>query len=129
MKAQELRINNWVKHPKGHYLRVSEILRSLLSVKGPGGVRDELIYSDVSPIPLTTEILEKCGFEFEDNDSSRYGWYKRLNKHFWFSWCHLEFISIEDSDSNVLIDIPCSYVHQLQNISYDFTGEELEFKP
>lgn len=144
MKAQELRIGNWVYvYEDGHntYTKIKGVV--IVGDRKIDGYSSDFVYYDfgssiltdcdgeelVTPIPLTPEILEKFGFVFEDNKSTRYGWYKRLNKQIWISWCRAEFIHLEDSDSNVLIDIPCSYVHQLQNISYDFTGEELEFKP
>lgn len=126
MKAQELRINNWVKHPKGHYLQVREILQPALSVKGTGGVRDELIYSDVSPIPLTPEILEKCGFEWSIYHQA----FHKIGFVFDLSERHVRGYYLHISRNNSIIICPeILHLHQLQNLIYALTGEELEFKP
>ncbi len=77
------------------------------------------------PIILTVEMLEKCGFEFVgsaiNNESvvSVYGDYAKgkfvLNAghHEWWFW---------SSPFNTMI----KYLHQLQNLYFALTGEELE---
>jgi hypothetical protein len=73
------------------------------------------------PIPLTTELLEKCGFKLDDFYSLR------INRQLW-----LQYISDKISlgyDSNfgslpLLLEI--KYLHQLQNIYFALTGQELE---
>ena len=75
-------------------------------------------YEDVEAIPLTGEMLEKCGFEnvanlFELNKMAIYmpgGNYKN-GRLYYNSWFIIE---------------PPLYLHQLQNIYYALTGEELE---
>lgn len=72
MKANELMVGDWVQNPLGWKARV-------MSIKHTCVIKDEWEYlfkigiskdtfqnnlseSDLSPIPLTTEILEKNGF-------------------------------------------------------------------
>lgn len=78
-------------------------------------------YEEVCGIELTPEILEKCEFEKKEN-----GCY--LNNHIW--------IVPDGSDSgNISIDwrlefnntlIKIDFVHQLQNIYFTLTSEELK---
>jgi hypothetical protein len=69
-----------------------------------------------SPIPLTPEILEKCGFE-KDQD----GIYRLLNCLYWLDNGVLQ-ISL---DYAPLFNAPCKYLHQLQNLIFCLLGEEL----
>jgi len=73
---------------------------------------------DVNPIPLTEEILLKCGF-VENGDTMQFhlqGQIVSFNRldggNFW----------IMDTDKG----IRCKYLHQLQNTWYTFKGKELE---
>jgi hypothetical protein len=72
------------------------------------------------PIPLTPEILEKCGFYFEKH------WYKRIANLDFFI-CSLgnmdEFYLLQFGSCGIMP--PCKYLHQLQNLYFALTGEEL----
>lgn len=130
MKAQELRIGNWV---------------DIKSFNGNQGiVRTQFNYDLLryihlcEPIPLTPEILEKCGFKkiheankhFAINDPNGYaGKYKisifqTLNNQ----W-QIAFSDEVSSYKDYIPTTKISYLHQLQNLIYALTGEELEFKP
>jgi len=91
--------------------------------------------NDFAPIPLTEEILLKCGFEFNENRKSWSVEFETLwennittNKVFYikydvdygFWWCGLEDHSL-DSIALCRID----YIHALQNIFHSITGQEL----
>lgn len=80
---------------------------------------------DIYPIPLTPEILEKCGFEKQDNR-----WYK-LN--ICEDYINLYFESLakaELSISGLGMKLPhIEHLHQLQNLIYSLTKQELEYKP
>ena len=77
--------------------------------------------SDLIPIPLTPEILEKCGF---DKATDKFGGYLsplhkggriRIDKdNLWWNGC---------------FSTEVKHLHQLQNLYYSLTNEELEFKP
>ncbi len=72
---------------------------------------------DIYPVPLTSEMLEKCEF-VKDGD----GCYHKGNMY-------------RISDSAVQLSIgyasvyncPCEYLHQLQNLYFSLTGKELVF--
>lgn len=87
---------------------------------------------DIKPIPLTEEWVLKFGFEFVSKQH-QYGWFKDvLDRQ--ICWCHSKEISIEfrtgqyDEYQGTLIDVDCEYVHQLQNLYFALTGEELTLK-
>ncbi len=71
------------------------------------------------PIPLTEEWLLKFGFEK-----------KGVNRTRWIFW-KIDLVEDEKGiysfdESRIYIDI--NYVHQLQNLYFALTGEELTFK-
>lgn len=70
----------------------------------------------IHPIPITKEILEKCGFKL----SSEKGDY--VNE---------EIIFVYKEDNNWYLDtgiggIKCNYLHQLQNAYFILTEKQLE---
>lgn len=76
---------------------------------------------DANPIPLTHEILEKAGGQFCDGLGSK--WYIFVNNQYNVV---IDLIGrgyfIKDSHSEL------QSVHQLQNLYFALTGEELEIK-
>jgi hypothetical protein len=78
----------------------------------------------ISPIPLTPEILEKCGFNKEEKKTNRNdipsGTYQVYDKgHFAFNSIHGWWFNGKQ------LDFPPQYLHQLQNLYYFLCGEEL----
>lgn len=74
---------------------------------------------NVDPIPLTPEILEKCGFEYEGISTlTKDGFPVYFKKK---GAALQAFVHYLDKP----IKVPCEYVHQLQNLVYILTGEEL----
>jgi len=114
MKASELRIGNYVK-----YLTLngnSEILAN-------GIYLFELGELELGPILLTKEWLLKFGFYKELRDSGEAGFFMSKND------CN---VIIKDfGDGFIFIwelsfmGKPIKYVHQLQNLYFALTGEEL----
>jgi hypothetical protein len=85
------------------------------------------------PIPLTPEILEKCGFKKIEN-SVQFGWYISVSNRL-LCWCYSDVVSIEfkngqcdEYNNHTFFDFPCKYLHQLQNLYFALTNEELTFK-
>jgi hypothetical protein len=124
MKANELRIGNWVyDNSKGFADRTI----------GERQVSHELIYSmacgndkEISGIPLTEEWLLKFGFtrgfrdEFEiKNKDSYFQSLRKSNDGYVHCWSG-NFDDIESSE--------IQHVHQLQNLYFALTGEELIVK-
>lgn len=112
MKANELRIGNWVEQPNDGVTRVTAILNDL-QIKTETGYIDKYC----RPIPLTEEILLKCGFRKLD----KYTFVK--NK--WFVYKRKRGFVTASKQREVKFD----YVHLLQNWYYFNTnGEELEIQ-
>jgi len=127
MEVRELRIGNWVSHwgdscmvkeikheNTSFYLYCADTLNDLVNV---GNVIDAF-----KPIPLTPEILEKAGFEKKDMGIV---WqYGKRGRNFWFLILH------DPKFEHFCFDSPhhthfFKYVHQLQNLIFALTGEEL----
>ena len=75
----------------------------------------------IKPIPLTPEILEKCGFE-------------KGSIYFYFP--KFRIAKIENSDNWIILfsnsDLPIcrfQHLHQLQNLYWCLTNEELNYTP
>ena len=70
MKANELMIGDWVLYNETH--------QQILEISGIDDEvyleTDELVHqSEIQPIPLTPEILEKNGFELKEGEIGMYG--------------------------------------------------------
>jgi len=107
MKAEELRINNWVKDENGPY-----------QIKGEHLDEDNFPTIQTWEIPLTEEWLLKFGFENWD-------------KNKWVDSNSVLTISKNDDNFLCLInqrDVDILYVHQLQNLYFALTGKELTLK-
>ena len=129
MEAKELRIGNWVLVENDHETIKAITQTAFLCVldgKGDGYMQ---LHKDVYPIPLTEEWLIKFGFKKENNtiysisdklSSSEVGkWYFFKNENNSFT----PHIKRENKFSWIGKEI--KYVHQLQNLYFALTGEEL----
>lgn len=125
MKASELRIGNWFKNLRRNKEVTAGYNTFYFLSEGP------LEEDDIQPIPLTEEWLLKFGFE----DDSYAVFRKVIDKGISIS------VSFQDYAHTMLCDHPvtiwpndysipikCQYVHQLQNLYFALTGEELEVK-
>lgn len=115
IKSNELRIGNLATGSESNnYFRLtSEMIRHI--DKG---------LAVVNPIPLTPEILEQCGFEKDIIDHpvpnhEAFGFYKFHVKIYWTKQIKVWY-------KGSPIDIVVKYLHQLQNLHFALTGEELE---
>lgn len=106
LKASDLRIGNWVNNYKGGPVKITAT-----------GIKIADIEEDFfNPIPLTPEILEKCGFEWDI-----------VTKRYWNSG-PIE-ISLIKQTANIGRDtfiLEFHHLHQLQNLYFALTGIELE---
>ena len=140
MKANELRIGNYLQDQNGNILLVIHISTESIQTT----VLDRIKYPlpngwQMEPIPLTPEILEKCGFE-NDYKNSGSKWHKKQ----YFTDCkeaaEVMIINVNPENGRVAIydeesyESPAMtgksilYLHQLQNLYFALTGEELEVK-
>lgn len=126
IKPNELRIGNALEYFVEDSLSESEWILNIVDADDIAlACKDKYFNKYYRPIPLTPEILEKCGF---------------VGKKQWFykERFLLGFISTDDNlqaewkfggtDGGWnLINI--KHLHQLQNLYFALTGEELTFKP
>lgn len=91
----------------------------------------EKLNFDWKPILLTPEILEKCGFESDNN-----GWKANISETMFLWWGELECI-MRMCSSETIYSYPIylkepvyhfQFLHQLQNLYFSLTGTELEIK-
>ncbi len=111
IKIEELQIGNWVLED-GEYVLVEKL-------EYDGQINNNF---DFEPIPLTEEILLKCGFEYEGNSlliniqggeiSYEYGCIYLGMGHYY-------------QESNQL---EIKHLHQLQNLYFALTVEELNIE-
>lgn len=149
IKANELRIGNWVlleNDGKWTPIQVTGVCLASDEKKIDGFTNPFIRHSAgssilrfgdddseddflVRPIPIIPEILEKCEFRFDDVFVK---WFIYLNKH----ECDIDRLTFRESEGFICFDgvnnrtilKHIKYLHQLQNIFYDFSGKELTFK-
>lgn len=118
IKASELRIRNWLlpslsKNPaqiNGMFIRQCE-----------ANEQQGRVVDNWSGIPITREILEKCGFVYAD-DATAYRVFSR--QPYLFSVC------VTGKEFHLFggqwpIGKSFKYLHELQNLFFALTGEEL----
>jgi len=127
MKATELRIGNLVgSYNKGEEDRVLTINAQNILVEAKANKQG---YTRYRPIPLTEEWLVKFGFEKVNNELTNIA---PLNlpctfnlPNTPFSFCQGKLI-LTTSTGDFCVNT--EYVHQLQNLYFTLTGEELKLK-
>lgn len=72
-------------------------------------------------IPLTPEILDKCGFEKDKDGVYNINGYAINKVMYWLDTGHLQ-IALAYTP---ILNAPCKYLHQLQNLYFALTGKEL----
>ena len=123
MNAQELRIGNWINDITGHETQVRGTTKQGIWIGDNAGPGPEVAFT---PIELTPEWLERFGFEYEEGFADDYTKepISLYNNPFLEGWT-VETIFSELIKKNML---NIKYVHQLQNLYFALTGQELEFK-
>lgn len=132
MKATELRIGNWVCH-NGNWCH-----RNLSTPTNFQWAEYDwyavgqccMDLEDISPIPLTKEWLLKFGFKRPSPNSPMWEINKagegmvKINYLYFTEYDHVTHKVYQTTCSLVCF----RYVHQLQNLYFALTGEELEIK-
>lgn len=111
MKAEELIIGKWYRNSEEDFLMTKEALRNILDFSDTN--------NDVYGIPLTEEWLVKFGFEKREDDFYKYP----LCIDFIYS--NLSVLIYDGRNYFVDSHDKIKYVHQLQNLYFALTGEEL----
>lgn len=120
MKANELRIGNWV-NSLFCYVIVKEIYQdNKIAVRYESRKQEVLPIKDFNPVPLTPETLKMCGFVYdsEDNGDSLAESYV-LDKLVWS-------VGLKEMYYNNEPLPHIEYLHQLQNLVFALTGKELK---
>jgi hypothetical protein len=149
MKANELRTGNWILNKQ--YTGIAPVFTvfgvtedKVLIYPQSEEYKDEWIsISEFAPIPLTEEWLLNFGFKKEDKRPSKtHGqyfskWLLDLKYSFAYAgfredwgFYHSYTDAMDDSENDRYDFISCGirYVHQLQNLYFSLTGEELTIK-
>ena len=142
MKSNELRIGNYVFSAEDNkHGEVFQIDSSGIIFVNKNGNRWQDL-KNIQPIPLTEEILFKCGFEKVKNKDKEYlieyiGHTAQKARYAIFG-TDIFITKVDkrgllwrsiDCDFMVLFyhkSIPIKYLHQLQNLYFALTGQELE---
>lgn len=106
MKANELMIGDWVYRPDC-YDQVKEIRHT--GVIGRDSLRGLIAFSELEPIPLTPEILEKNGFVYDLEDKLFEDIYPRI------SMLYAQYRLVENGGINYGEMSEIKYVHELQH--------------
>jgi hypothetical protein len=121
MKVSELRIGNYVE-AEGKIGTVTTLAEDTISISVDGYAS---VPHDVDPIPLTEEWLLKLGFGMESPGFYSYG--EEAMADYCYNMDEKTFHEYyPTSDMNCIAK--CEYVHQLQNLYFALTGEELTIK-
>jgi hypothetical protein len=108
MKANELRIGNWVNNNEEDYQITSATISQL-----------ERGDSTAMPIPLTEEWLLRLGFE-----KPAHSWNGKIFHLSQWDAYPLNWCVAMDKNGAVIVH-KLKYVHQLQNLYFALTNEEL----
>lgn len=122
IQPNELRLLNWVKlNDEDLFCKVLVIDNFGLSVDIVKTKEITWIeYEQFSPVELTPDILEAAGCVYIDEIGAYY-----INGHSLFEFIDgIKFNIFSANDSDCYITI--KYLHQLQNLYFALTGEELQ---
>jgi hypothetical protein len=110
IKENELRFGNWFLTKDGEYFQVTDLPTIFYYLE------------DLHPIPLTRDVLERAGFPYD----VQYEFYEHYpiaieleEKH--TSQVFISFGGETKLDNPALV----SHLHQLQNLYFALTGEEI----
>lgn len=118
MEAKELRIGNFAEDQNGNLLKVVSLNETDILFKVVDRSKFPLPNGwQAEPIPITEEWLVKFGFERINEREFRHTEYFYNLERGWFGIC--EGIGME-----IVFDM--KYVHQLQNLYFALTGNELQ---
>lgn len=113
IKTNELRIGNWVQNGFGDPIKITDNI----SKHNTSGYNTETL----KPIELTAEILEAATFENDDDD-----WLIDIDDRTSIHINLLKSRTLLESYDGVLKINNVSFLHQLQNLYFALTGQELE---
>lgn len=117
MNANELRVGNWYSQFGNLHQVTWDTIKAL------GDAPETQLWC--KPIPLSPEILEKCGLVSKDDDG---GWRHNNCETFELEENYLSMDGFAFVWDAAYAGINVTSLHQLQNLYYALTGEELTYK-
>lgn len=134
MEANELRIGNLAIQPQlPHIAKITAIdYRSDDYYCKFDGIHSGCWCSEIEPIPLTEELLLKCGFS--KREPNRCTMLLSIDDSYTISdnicptlqwWIGNDYVTVARSGIGAK-SVKCNSLHQLQNLYYALTGKELE---
>jgi hypothetical protein len=125
LSASELRLGNWIKTPNGKPMCVKNILENSVNQKIDGdGVIGSYQLGNFEPIPLSPDILEKCGWGKSDEHEMGMNTLTKKNDGLYFDY-HFKRFRMDFGEDDRIMMPHIKYLHQLQNLYFALTGEEL----
>ena len=124
-KEKQYRIGNLIKYD-GRVFEIDSIAKEFptLNTEEFGiGVVD---WNNIKPIPLTKQLLLKCGFKHVHT-----GWFEinSFGSEFMhFNVCASGAVSVDNGGDSEIVIADLKFIHQLQNLYFAITGKELELK-
>lgn len=118
IKANEIRVGNWLNDPRQYN---PKFFPKTDNGYFKATARDIQYAEEFEPIPLTEEILLKCGFEYVEEVFS---YCCKFHNIYISTIGEFIFAPFCTNDSDCLVKI--KYLHQLQNLYFALTGQELE---
>lgn len=139
IQANELRIGNWVNfisvtvqfqgtacYGSGQFNMEDKKLMPLFKYSQWDYYQSD--WDSLHPIPLTPEVLIAAGFEEDKVDGQ--GWQMQImndGNERWLIWNELG-VHISNVDYAIMT-LPIQSLHQLQNLFFALTGQELSYTP
>lgn len=127
MTNKELRIGNLVYGVSDRIEEVIYILPTEVNTAPPKLKQADFLHKidEIEPIPLTEEWLEKFGFKITGQTPHPNNIWTVYGEECKFELEHIISFFLYD---NKCFGTEVKYVHQLQNLYFALTGEELTFK-
>jgi hypothetical protein len=124
MNANELRIGNLVMMGTRTIVQINQLRGSEVFTNTKVALIESAI-NDIKPIPLTPEILEKCGFEAPDYRFPNHSFYSLQNWLEVSGEVRQSIWLLYANDDEYRTGTEFQYLHQLQNLYFALTGTEL----
>jgi len=132
MKAKNYRVGNLIDY--GGYLKPCEIVtihsggNIKVRPKNFSGPADETGVSKISPVPLSEELLLKFGFKTDDSGLHYIEIPNLIDAKMILYWApDLGVVYLYDEENDINVQ-SYKYLHEVQNVFFALSNEELELK-
>jgi hypothetical protein len=128
--SHELRLGNLVLAPglwENQYFNIIELYTEECSVSPDLKNEARIVtYQDIEPIHLTLTLLKSFGFELEEYGLHQLSYYVLLTQHSHQLYLNQDLQPVKSPAHPIpLSNCRIQYFHQLQNLFYCLTGQEL----